>query len=35
MIPIAVHLYRFIPPVLTLAGEEKYRVVVVITMEAA
>lgn len=35
VIPIEVQLYRFVPPPLTLAGEEKYRVVVVITMEAA
>lgn len=33
--PIDVHLYRFVPPPLTLADEATFRVVVVITMEAA
>ncbi|HNC99107.1 MAG TPA: hypothetical protein PKW90_23430 [Myxococcota bacterium] len=34
-IPIDVHLYRFVPPPLELADDASYRVVVVITMEAA
>lgn len=35
VIPIDVHLYRFVPPPLELAAEQNYRVVIVITMEAA
>jgi hypothetical protein len=36
VIPIDVHLFRFIPPVLELAtAEDKYRVILYITMEAA
>lgn len=35
VIPIDVHLYRFIPPALELAEDASYRVVVVVTMEAA
>jgi len=35
VIPIDVHLYRFIPPPLELADEATYRVVIVVTMEAA
>jgi len=34
-IPIDVHLYRFVPPPLELVDEATYRVVIVITMEAA
>lgn len=34
-LPIDVHLYRFVPPVLELADEATYRVVIVVNMEAA
>lgn len=35
VIPIDVHLYRFIPPPLELADDQTYRVVIVAYMEAA
>lgn len=35
VIPIDVQLYRFVPPPLQLADDATYRVVVVVTMEAA
>jgi hypothetical protein len=35
VLPIDVHLYRYVPPPLTLADGDSYRAVVVVTMEAA
>jgi hypothetical protein len=34
-IPIDVHLYRYVPPPITLEGGSSYRVVIVLYMEAA